>query len=88
MDNRLLELLCCPVTRRPLQAIGATRLKALNAAIAAGGVVKVTGQPVAAPLADALVRDDGQVVYPVEDGIPVLLADEAIGTTQLDGFPA
>lgn len=88
MDNRLLELLCCPVTRRPLARIGAGALKTLNAAIAAGGVLKVGGQPVAAPLTDALVRDDGQVLYPVEDGIPVLLADEAIGTTQLDGFPS
>lgn len=87
MDKRLLELLCCPVTKRPLRPISREQLRALNAAIGAGGVVRVGGEAVAATLADALVREDGQVVYPVDDGIPVLLAEEAIGTTQLADFP-
>jgi uncharacterized protein YbaR (Trm112 family) len=87
MDKRLLELLCCPVTKRPLKPIGRQQLDALNAAIAGAGAVRVTGEAVARPLADALVRDDGLVIYPIEDGIPVLLADEAIGTTQFSDFP-
>lgn len=87
MDKRLLELLCCPVTKRPLKPIAREQLKALNAAIAAGEALKVGGEPVTQALADALIRDDGQVIYPIEDGIPVLLAEEAIGTTQLNDFP-
>lgn len=88
MDKRLLELLCCPVTKRPLRPVSREQLRALNAAIEGGAVVKVGGEAIAQPLTDALVRDDGQVVYPVDDGIPVLLAEEAIGTTQLTDFPA
>jgi uncharacterized protein len=30
------------------------------------------------PLDAALVREDGAVVYPIRDGIPVLLPEEAI----------
>lgn len=87
MDQRLLDILCCPVSKRPLRRITREQLRYLNDAIAAGGVLKVTGETQAAALDDALVREDGQVVYPVDDGIPVLLADEAIGTTQFSDFP-
>lgn len=87
MDKRLLDLLCCPVTKRPLSPIRREQLQAINDAIGAGGALKVTGERVPRLLEDALVRDDGQVAYPIEDGIPVLLADEAIGTTQFNDFP-
>lgn len=87
MDKRLLDILCCPVDKRPLKPIGREQLRAVNAAIAAGGVLKVGGEPQSQPLAEALIREDGHVIYPVDDGIPVLLAEEAIGTTQFNDFP-
>lgn len=87
MDKRLLDILCCPVNKRPLKPIGREQLRALNQAITAGGVLKVTGDAQTQPLGDALIRDDHQVIYPVDDGIPVLLADEAIGTAQFADFP-
>lgn len=88
MDKRLLELLCCPVDKRPLKTIGREQLRFLNAAIDRGGVLTVAGEPVTRPVADALIREDGKVIYLIVDDIPVLLADEAIGTTQLNDFPA
>lgn len=87
MDKRLLDILCCPVSKRPLRPISREQLRVVNQAIAAGGVLKVTGEAQTRPLADALIRDDSQVIYPIDDGIPVLLADEAIGTTQFNDFP-
>lgn len=87
MDKRLLDLLCCPVSKLPLRPIGREQLRALNQAIGAGGVLKVSGEAQAAVLDDALIRADGQVIYPIDDGIPVLLAEEGIGTAQFVDFP-
>ncbi len=50
-------------------------------------VETVAGAAVGTPLAAGLVTEDGKVIYRIEDDIPVMLADEAIGTTQLSAFP-
>jgi uncharacterized protein YbaR (Trm112 family) len=42
---------------------------------------------VGAALAAGLITVDGKRVYRIEDDIPVMLADEAIMVSQLDGFP-
>lgn len=88
MEQRLRDLLCCPQTHRPLRALARAQLAAINAAIADGTAQRVNGTPLARAIDDGLIRDDGLVVYPIEDGIPVLLADEAIGTQQFRDFPA
>ncbi|MEJ2535245.1 MAG: hypothetical protein P8008_07220, partial [Gammaproteobacteria bacterium] len=62
------------------------RLARLNAAIETGEVRFVGGEPVTAPLQEALITEDGKVIYPVEDEIPVLLEEQGIGTTQLQDF--
>lgn len=86
MDRKLLDLLVSPDTRQPLALLDGTGLEALNAAIAAGGVVRADGSAQAQPLREALVTRDRKQVFRVEDGIPVLLAEEAIATAQIDGF--
>ena len=88
MDRKLLDLLVCPTTRQPLSLLDAAGLSALNAAIQAGGIVRDDGNPQSAPLAEALVTRDRKTVYRVDDGIPVLLAEDAIATAQIDGFGA
>lgn len=85
MDKRLLDILCCPVSKTPLRPAQRDELDRLNQAIGNGTVDTVAGVRVTAPLAAALVTTDGKVVYRVEDDIPVLLPEEGIGTLQLDG---
>lgn len=87
MDKRLLDSLCCPVSKAPLALLSRSQLDALNASIRNGSVQTVSGDPVGTPLAAGLLTTDGNVIYRIEDDIPVMLADEAIGTTQLSGFP-
>lgn len=88
MDRKLLDLLVCPTTRQPLQLLDSRGLQALNAAIAAGGIVRGDGSAQAGALGEALVTRDRKTVYRIDDGIPVLLAEEAIATAQVEGFPA
>jgi uncharacterized protein YbaR (Trm112 family) len=38
-------------------------------------------------VAEGLVTHDRRTVYRVEDGIPVLLADEALAVSQVPDFP-
>jgi len=86
IDGKLLEILCCPVSKTPLVRLQAGKLKRLNDAISAGEVQYVHGEAVTDALREALVTDDGRVIYPVVDDIPLLLEEKGIGTTQLQDF--
>ncbi len=74
----LLAILACPDSRQPLDLADEATLGALNGRIAAGGVQNVGGAEVSAALEAGLVREDGTIVYPVRDDIPVLLREEGI----------
>ena len=78
MDSRLLEILCCPITRRPLACLDATTLSLINKAISDSKVRNHGGAPLDKPLTDALVTPEGDLVYPVRDDVPVLLEKECI----------
>ena len=88
MDRKLLDILACPATRMPLAMLEASGLEALNRAIASGDVHLNDASVQSAPLREALVTRDRKTVYRVDDGIPVLLAEEASNTAQVDDFPA
>ena len=83
MDKRLLTILRCPVSHKGLAVLKKDKLARINAAIEAGELVNHEGVKIAAQLAEALVTDDGKRVYPVDDGIPVLLENESISMEQL-----
>jgi uncharacterized protein YbaR (Trm112 family) len=86
IDGKLLEILCCPVSKTPLVRLPPERLRKLNTAIGRGEVQYVGGERVAEPLREALITEDSRVIYPVVDDIPILLEDQGIGTTQLQDF--
>ena len=88
MDRKLLDILCCPTTRQSLALLDSQALDALNRAIGTGGVKHADDSVQAEPLREALLTRDRKTIYRVDDGIPVLLAEEAIATSQIEGFPA
>ena len=86
VNGKLLEILCCPVSKTPLTVLGRQKLDKLNDAIKSGEALFVDGEKVTDPLPEALITEDGKVIYPVQDDIPVLLEEKGIGTTQFQGF--
>ncbi len=79
----LLEILRCPQNKTRLHLADAALLDRLNAAISAGNVTNQSGVKLAEPLTSGLVREDGQVLYPIIDDLPVLLTDESISLDKL-----
>jgi uncharacterized protein YbaR (Trm112 family) len=78
MNADLLSILRCPETRQPLAVAEAAVVQRLNEQISAGTLRNAAGQPVTAKLDAGLARADGRALYPVRQGVPVLLVDEAI----------
>jgi uncharacterized protein YbaR (Trm112 family) len=83
MDKRLLTILRCPVSHKGLSVLKKDKLARVNAAIDAGDLVNHEGSAIAEALTEALITDDGKRLYPVNDGIPVLLEGESISMEQL-----
>ena len=78
IDKELLEILACPETHQKLAEASDELLAALNAKISAGELKNVGGEAVTDTLEAGLVREDGAIVYPIRDAIPVLLIDEGL----------
>lgn len=83
IDGKLLEILCCPVTKSPVRKMTSAQLKSLNAEIGKGEVHNVAGETLAEALQEALITESGKTIYPVDDGIPVMLEEQGINTDQL-----
>ena len=84
MDKRLLTILRCPVSHKGLAVAKGDVLDRVNAAIAAGSLANRDGTVMSEPLSEALVTDDQKLMYPVANGIPVLLEGESISLDQVD----
>jgi uncharacterized protein len=83
LDRETVAILVCPVTHQPLALADAPLIAKINGAIEAGKLQDQLGRLVKLPIAEGLVRQDGKILYPVRDGIPVMLADEGIALEQV-----
>jgi uncharacterized protein YbaR (Trm112 family) len=78
VSEELLEILVCPETKQPIALASEKVLRDLAQDIEAGKVRNRGGEKVTEPITEGLVREDGKILYPVDDGIPVMLIEESI----------
>ena len=87
MDRKLLDILCCPISKQPLAMVNSVELNVLNTAIGTGSVRKNDDTAQTVLLKQALITRDHKMIYRIEDDIPVLLEDEGITAAQIADFP-
>lgn len=85
MNKNLLSILCCPITHKGLSLARPDVLESINKAIGDGKLSNRDGAVLEDSLREALVTDDLKLMYPVNDGIPVLLEGESVSLDQLKG---
>lgn len=78
LDTDLLKILRCPESRQPLALAPDALVQELNGRIRAGTLKNRSGTAITRPCDGALLRQDGQFAYPICEGIPVLMIDEAV----------
>ncbi len=76
--SELLEILVCPETKQGVSPASHEVLAQINQKVGSGQLRNRGGDAVAAPVEEGLVREDGRILYVVEDGIPVMLIEESI----------
>ena len=86
IDPKLLEILCCPVSKQPVFPLSKEKLAAVNTAIAAGHVTQANNTVVETPLGEGLITKNKQRIYRIDDGIPVMLEEESIAVDQIEGL--
>ena len=86
IDRKLLEILCCPVSKQALTVLSPEQLALINKQIATGSIATADDRVVTAPLNEGLITNNQQRIYRIDDDIPVMLEKESIPTDQFEGL--
>ena len=78
IDNELLEILVCPESQQTVKLASAETLQRLNSEIDAARLRNRGGDVVDKHIEEGRLREDGKVLYIIDDSIPIMLIDQSI----------
>ena len=78
MDEKLLEIICCPETYQTLKLADTELVTELNQRVQKGVLLSRSGEDVKEKIDEGLIREDGKILYPVRQNIPTLLIEQGI----------
>jgi uncharacterized protein YbaR (Trm112 family) len=78
IDDTLVARLRCPETGQKVRRAPENVMRELHSRQADGRLRDVAGNTVSQRIEGGLIREDGARVFPIRNGIPVMLPDEAI----------
>lgn len=83
IDKELLAILCCPETKQSVSLADSVLIDRLNEEVARGGLKNKGNKPVCDRMDGGLIRADRAILYPIREGIPVMLIEEGIPLEQV-----
>ena len=86
INRKLLEILVCPVTKLPVFMLDQDKLARLNKLIEKGDLQTMDGEVIKEPIQEALVTSNRNMIYRIENNIPVMLEDQGIASNQIEGW--
>lgn len=78
IDQELLEILVCPETQQGVRLADTDSISELNTEIEGRRLRNRGGDVVENRIEEGLIREDGKILYIIDDSIPVMLVDQSI----------
>ncbi len=78
IDAEFLEILVCPETKEPLREADPVTVSHLNELIESDNLVDRSGEKISLKIEGGLVPRSGGRLYPIREGIPILLVESSI----------
>jgi len=83
INDELLQILCCPLTKKMVRVLTETELEQINyhiihSSTASAEFRSVDGEMVNQPLEEGLVTTDEKTIYRIKDNIPNMIPEQGI----------
>ncbi|HNR67205.1 MAG TPA: Trm112 family protein [bacterium] len=82
ISKELLDILCCPKTRIPVQVLTDEQRERANKLIRRKKAVYADGTIVEEELIEGLITSDGKTIYRIDDNIPIMTIERGIPAGQ------
>jgi uncharacterized protein YbaR (Trm112 family) len=83
IDKELLAILCCPETKQSVTLADSVLVEKLNTEVTRGRLKNKGMKVVSEQMDGGLIRADQKILYPIKEGIPVMLMEEGIPLNQV-----